>query len=304
MCGVTDVLVEQAGGKSLSLLTGFGAGVQKIQPSVVSVNNVGSSSQAAFHPVLESMQEPIASSIEAGLHRNLPSLSELGHSYSRSTSFSLCTSPHDLRESLGNSGIGLANGQSGDPRDRNPYAYRADEIGNTHGIPGVGHMGSLLTPPAWKEGDEPIDPQEAADLFIEAQQALLMEYQKDLMGFSLEEQLKERERQVQKWIKHCKINKIVIKERIEIYVNYKIRQRSISRRGSLETTRSVSSLTYTCPRSYDTPTRVSTPFQHGPFSAPQYSNQNPGPLPNFERCDLNHSKESPHLDIWTLTLMR
>lgn len=47
----------------------------------------------------------------------------------------------------------------------NIYHRRADQIGPSHQIPGVGHLGDLLTPPGWKPGDEPIDEAEAQNIF-------------------------------------------------------------------------------------------------------------------------------------------
>ncbi|CAD6570319.1 MAG: hypothetical protein ASARMPREDX12_003450 [Alectoria sarmentosa] len=47
----------------------------------------------------------------------------------------------------------------------NIYSRRADQIGPSHRIPGIGHLGDLLAPPGWKTGDEPIDEAEAQKLF-------------------------------------------------------------------------------------------------------------------------------------------
>lgn len=47
----------------------------------------------------------------------------------------------------------------------NPYMRRADEIGFSHQVPNVGHLGRSLKPPGWKEGDPPITPDEAWRLF-------------------------------------------------------------------------------------------------------------------------------------------
>ena len=57
-------------------------------------------------------------------------------------------------------------GNIGDPaRILNIYLRRADQIGPSHLIPGVGHLGSLLVPPGWKQGDDPINEAEARRLF-------------------------------------------------------------------------------------------------------------------------------------------
>ena len=47
----------------------------------------------------------------------------------------------------------------------NPYLRRADEIGLRHQVPGVGHLGNYLVPPGWKEGDLPINPDAAKQLY-------------------------------------------------------------------------------------------------------------------------------------------
>lgn len=47
----------------------------------------------------------------------------------------------------------------------NIYARRADQIGPSHRIPGIGHLGDLLTPPGWKLGDEPINEADAQRIF-------------------------------------------------------------------------------------------------------------------------------------------
>ena len=47
----------------------------------------------------------------------------------------------------------------------NIYSRRADQIGPSHRIPGVGHLGDLLAPPGWKPGDEPVDEVEAQNIF-------------------------------------------------------------------------------------------------------------------------------------------
>ena len=47
----------------------------------------------------------------------------------------------------------------------NIYTRRADQIGPSHRIPGIGHLGDLLAPPGWKQGDEPINETEAQRIF-------------------------------------------------------------------------------------------------------------------------------------------
>ena len=47
----------------------------------------------------------------------------------------------------------------------NVYHRRADQIGPSHPIPGLGHLGDLLVPPGWKVGEEPIDEAQAQSIF-------------------------------------------------------------------------------------------------------------------------------------------
>lgn len=58
---------------------------------------------------------------------------------------------------------------SPDKKDQAPlpniYARRADQVGLSHRISGIGHLGDLLAPPGWKPGDEPISEAEAQKIF-------------------------------------------------------------------------------------------------------------------------------------------
>ena len=54
----------------------------------------------------------------------------------------------------------------GDPaRILNIYLRRADQIGPSHLIPGIGHLGDRLVPPGWNQGDDPINEAEARRVF-------------------------------------------------------------------------------------------------------------------------------------------
>ena len=64
----------------------------------------------------------------------------------------------------------------------NIYARRADQIGLSHRIPGVGHLGDLLAPPGWKLGDEPISEAESQKLFAASRAQA-----KDLLNQSMSE---------------------------------------------------------------------------------------------------------------------
>lgn len=64
---------------------------------------------------------------------------------------------------------GDSQGNSPNKKDSAPllniYCRRADQIGPSHRIPGIGHLGDLLAPPGWKPGDEPISEAEAQKIF-------------------------------------------------------------------------------------------------------------------------------------------
>ncbi len=116
---------------------------------------------------------------------------------------------------------------SKDPRDVNPYAHRADEIGPTHRILGVGHLGNLLVPPGWKEGDEPITPQEAQELYNTARkkaQDALNKTNEDVETLPKEEQDKRNEERDQKWSSQFKKDDLLLRERTKIYDQYHERQ--------------------------------------------------------------------------------
>lgn len=102
----------------------------------------------------------------------------------------------------------------------NPYAERADEIGPSHHIPGVQHLGGLLTPPGWNEGDETIDPQAAKMLYNAAR-----EEARTLLkaGFHEVEQLKpdEKEKRLADldsfWDSRHQLDCMLYNERVHVY---------------------------------------------------------------------------------------
>ena len=104
----------------------------------------------------------------------------------------------------------------------NPYGHRADEIGLSHHITGIGHLGGLLTPPGWREGDEPIDPQEAWKLFekarTEAENELGRKTGKmDPLPYENEQQ--EAEKNLRLGIK-LQIHQTLLEERIYVFNRY------------------------------------------------------------------------------------
>ncbi|KAI4085986.1 MAG: hypothetical protein LQ344_007957 [Seirophora lacunosa] len=105
--------------------------------------------------------------------------------------------------------------------ESNPYEERADQIGLSHRIPGIGHLGDFLTPPGWMPGDEPISVNLARLLQEEAHQAAkqkledsIVEFQ-DLRGAAFQEASDLRN---EEWQNQNVLNKLVCEERIKIWV--------------------------------------------------------------------------------------
>lgn len=75
---------------------------------------------------------------------------------------------------------------SPDKNDQTPflniYARRADQVGLSHRIPGIGHLGDVLAPPGWKLGDEPINEAEAQKIFATSRSQA-----KDMLNQSMSE---------------------------------------------------------------------------------------------------------------------
>lgn len=128
-----------------------------------------------------------------------------------------------------NKGANLLNGDLSDDEEWNtdPYQERADAIGLSHRIPGVGHLGDLLTPPGWKPGDEPIHPKKARQLYRDAYDTAkknladsIAEF-KDLKGSAFQEasDLKNEE-----WQNQIMLYKLIFDERVKVYQEYQDRR--------------------------------------------------------------------------------
>ncbi len=158
--------------------------------------------------------------------------------------------------------------QSRDPIDINPYAHRADEIGPTHRIPGVGYLGNLLVPPGWKEGDEPIEPAQAQALYIkgrkEAQDAL-NKMTEEIGKLPKEEQERRSEERDEEWSRQFKKDDLILRERIKIYDDFRERR---SLRNEQQKQASLESL------------RISQPYRLPPMQPPASTSftQYPEPL--------------------------
>lgn len=114
----------------------------------------------------------------------------------------------------------------------NPYTERADEIGPSHYIPGVRHLGGLLTPPGWNEGDEPIDPQAAKMLYHAAQREARTSFK---AGFDETEQLepdeKEKRRAYLDSLRNSReqLDRTLYNERVNVYLRAQKRKLPVFR---------------------------------------------------------------------------
>ena len=102
----------------------------------------------------------------------------------------------------------------------NIYTRRADQIGPSHHIPGIGHLGDLLAPPGWKPGDEPVDEAEAQKLFqasrLKAKQ-MLDEGMSESGQLSSVDQEKRRAEQDAQYHAQRNLDELVLIERVKLH---------------------------------------------------------------------------------------
>ncbi|KAI4155181.1 MAG: hypothetical protein LQ340_001161 [Diploschistes diacapsis] len=100
------------------------------------------------------------------------------------------------------------------------YNNHADEVGSRHGVPGVGSLRSYLTPPGWRQGQDPIRPEHARELFAQSREQaarLLDEQAVDdhcFQGPALTERINERDAAHKK---SRALDQAICRERIEVY---------------------------------------------------------------------------------------
>ncbi|KAM0803426.1 hypothetical protein BDR22DRAFT_886795 [Usnea florida] len=150
---------------------GFGAGLQNVPSPITTVTT----QRRAFpqNPIMnDNVREPVPLTQLPGI---METLKDLAPSLANQTPIMLARRPApaaenvlDLHPSQGL--INSDNQESSSSKiDRVPilnvYHRRADQIGPSHPIPGLGHLGDLLVPPGWKVGEEPIDEAQAQSLF-------------------------------------------------------------------------------------------------------------------------------------------
>ena len=109
----------------------------------------------------------------------------------------------------------------------NPYFRRADDIGPRHGVPGLGHIGALLTPPGWKPGDEPITDIEAEWLYDQsralAAKSLNMVVSRRENTTSAN-YLQRNAEEIEQWQRQLKMDIICLQERKWIYARWRERE--------------------------------------------------------------------------------
>ena len=111
----------------------------------------------------------------------------------------------------------------------NPYIRRADEIGPAHGIPGIGHVGTILTPPGWKIGDVPITDTEADDLYDDARAQAVKELDAVVRSretLTAAEHLQRSAQESGQWQRQLSIDNFCLGERKWIFHKWQERQAS------------------------------------------------------------------------------
>ncbi|KAL8714154.1 MAG: hypothetical protein Q9220_001883 [cf. Caloplaca sp. 1 TL-2023] len=114
--------------------------------------------------------------------------------------------------------------ESEEHSEMDPYQERADEIGISHRIPGIGHIGKLLAPKGWKPGDEPITPSQARELQKESYEVAKSRLAhsiaglKNLKGSAFKEASDAKN---EEWFNETNLIKLICEEQITVYRAYK-----------------------------------------------------------------------------------
>ena len=105
----------------------------------------------------------------------------------------------------------------------NPYEDRADEIGPSHDITGVGHIGDLLAPPGWTVGSAPFKPEKIHELYHTSRKAAkddLATAMASLTKMPAQEKEKHKATRDEKWRAGLKLDKFLMEERLEVWRKY------------------------------------------------------------------------------------
>lgn len=109
------------------------------------------------------------------------------------------------------------------PLAMNPYALRADEVGPRHGIPGLGSLQGLLTPPGWQPGNPPINEQQANVIYARSRmqaQASLNATAHEFDDLPAEERQRRMDAKNDAWDNSRKLDDALRIERIKIHHAY------------------------------------------------------------------------------------
>ena len=151
---------------------GFGAGLQKV-PSPITTTTTLRQARPLEPTQADDIREPLPGTQLPGITETLK---DFAPSPANQPSVTLTGRSAPVANDvpmISHSEIELPNKYSpendpdiGDPaRILNIYLRRADQIGPSHLIPGIGHLGDLLVPPGWNQGDDPINEAEARRIF-------------------------------------------------------------------------------------------------------------------------------------------
>lgn len=216
---------------------GLGARLLNVPTPIATQNNSAGSKQAQ----LQSVFEPRSA-------RQLPSINEmLGDDFKLTDgSAATCDSSSHLRR-IQHPSMLVPRPQNA-PRQRisvnsqdqlgsNPYALRADEIGPHNGVPGLGSLENLLTPPDWQPGDEPIDEDQARILYVSARdraKKTLDASAEEIGILSIERQEEHYAGKRSEWDRQRKLDNVLLQERIKIYQAYQVYKQNLARRGDVQ----------------------------------------------------------------------
>ena len=150
---------------------GFGAGLQNV-PSPITTATTQRRAVPLDSIMKDNVREPVPLTQLPGI---IETLKDLAPSQANQPPITLTRRPAPAAENLFDlhPNQGLINSDiqesSSSKIDRVPvlnvYHRRADQIGPSHPIPGLGHLGDLLVPPGWKVGEEPVDEAQAQSIF-------------------------------------------------------------------------------------------------------------------------------------------
>ena len=141
----------------------------------------------------------------------------------------------------------------------NPYEDRADEIGPTHDIADIGHIGDLLAPPGWTVGSAPFEPEKLQELYNTSRNAAkddLATAMKNLTQMPAQEKAKIKAAHDEKWRKGLKLDKFLKEERIKIWKQY------IEHKAQMTDCDNLFRQALGTPQVMYPPTETSIPYQH------------------------------------------